>query len=158
VFTTRLERSRVGRKWLSLREDELAATVMGVSPVPNKLLAFAIAAAFAALAGALWASSLSSTGEPSNYDFQLSIIALCMVIVGGIGSTRGVLLGAVVMVGFNSIFLVKLTQFLAQSGALQSDSVLSSPNNWKYSIFGFALILTMRFRPLGLLGAGGGRR
>jgi branched-chain amino acid transport system permease protein len=147
----RLRRARIGRAWIAIREDELAATAMGVKPIRNKLLAFAIASAYGSLAGALWASYLGSSGEPGNYDFQISIIALCMVIVGGLGSIPGVIVGAVLMVGFNSIVLVKLSETLARSGLLSSQNVFSAPNNWKYLIFGLALVLTMRFRPEGLL-------
>ena len=86
-----------------------------------------------------------------NYDFQISTIALCIVIVGGMGNVSGVLLGAFVMMGFNSIVLVKVSSYLTHKGMISNGSVLSSPNNWKYMIFGFALILTMRFRPEGLL-------
>jgi ABC-type branched-subunit amino acid transport system permease subunit len=66
----------------------------------------------AAVAGALFASGLSSTGEPANYDFQVSILALCIVIVGGIGSITGVLVGAIVMVGLSNVLLPNLTQAL----------------------------------------------
>ena len=100
-----LHRSRVGRAWISIREDELASSCMGINPMKMKLLAFALGAAQCSLAGALWASYLGSSGEPGNYDFQVSIIALCMVIVGGMGNIGGVLLGALVITGFNSIVL-----------------------------------------------------
>ncbi|HRK35528.1 MAG TPA: branched-chain amino acid ABC transporter permease, partial [Candidatus Hydrogenedentes bacterium] len=99
----------------------------------------------------LWAAYLGSTGEPGNYDFQISIIALCMVIIGGMGNISGVLLGAVVMIGFNSILLVKVTTILAQKGLIDTQNVITVPSNWKYMVFGFALILTMRFKPEGLL-------
>lgn len=146
-----LERSAVGRSFVAIREDELAAQCMRHHPTKIKLLSFAAGAALAALAGALWASYLGSTGEPGNYDFQISILALCMVIVGGIGTIEGVLIGAIVMVGFNSIVLVKLTDLLATYGMVSSGNVLSSPGNWKYIVFGLALIVMMRLRPQGLL-------
>lgn len=146
-----LEHSRVGRSLRALREDELAARCMGISPLRTKLIAFSLCAAFCAFAGALWASLLGSSGEPGNYDFQISILALCIVIVGGMGNLKGVLLGAAIMVGMNSIVLVKLTELIVRSGLAESDSVFLSPNNWKYSIFGLALVLMMRFRPQGIL-------
>lgn len=150
LLVKNVEKSRIGRAWIALREDELAAACMGVNPVRAKLSAFSVCAALCALSGALWASYLGSTGEPGNYDFQISILALCMVIVGGMGNMAGVLLGAIVMVGFNSIVLVKLSALLvSDSGG--SASVYTSPNNWKYMVFGLALILTMRFRPEGIL-------
>lgn len=151
LITRNLEHSRLGRSWISLREDELASTCMGINPVGTKLKAFAFGAALCSLAGGLWASYLGSTGDPGNYDFQISILALCIVIVGGIGNIGGVVLGALVMVGFNSILLVKLSVFLVSRGVISSQNVFSSPSNWKYMVFGLALILTMRFKPEGLL-------
>lgn len=157
VLCHNLLHSRVGRGWLAVREDELAAGAMAIPVVKTKLLAFSIGAALCSVAGALWAAHLGSTGEPGNYDFQVSILALCIVIVGGMGSLAGVLLGAVVMVGFNSIFLVKLSDFLASHGLSSTASVYASPNNWKYGVFGLALILVSRFRPRGFLPARGVR-
>ncbi|MFO0962816.1 MAG: branched-chain amino acid ABC transporter permease [Phycisphaerales bacterium] len=166
-----LERSRVGRAWLSIREDELASRAMGIPPDRTKMLAFATCAALAALSGGLGASLLSSSGEPGNFDFQISILALCIVIVGGMGSVRGVLLGAVIMVGINPLVLEQLSRAIGSSsapapGALEAaqgldrvgvflkvwaQNVLINPNNWKFGIFGLALILMMIFRPEGLL-------
>lgn len=145
-----LERSRVGRAWVAIREDELAASCMGIDPMRTKLLSFAVGAAVCALAGGLWACYLDSTSEPGNYDFQISALALCMVIVGGMGNIAGVLVGALLMAGFNSILLVKLSALISTGGD-GAGSVFTSPNNWKYMVFGLALILTMRFRPQGLL-------
>ena len=136
---------------MAIREDELAATCVGINAVSSKLLAFATGAAVASFAGALWATNLGSSGEPGNYDFQISTIALCIVIVGGMGSVPGVLLGAGLMIGLNSVVLVKLSDALMRNGLIDTSSVYLSPNNRKYMIFGFALILMMRFKPEGLL-------
>jgi branched-chain amino acid transport system permease protein len=146
-----VEHSRVGREWMAVREDELAATCMGINSTRTKLIAFSLGAALCSFAGALWASYLGSSGEPGNYDFQISVIVLCIVIVGGMGSVFGVMIGSLVMIGFNSIVLVKLSSFLVSSGAISGDSVITTPNNWKYTVFGLALILTMRYRPHGLV-------
>lgn len=146
-----LENSRIGRSWVSIKEDELAATCMGINAVKNKLMAFSTCAAIASLAGALWATNLGSSGEPGNYDFQISIIALYIVIVGGLGSIPGVLFGSVLMIGLNSIVLVKISDFLMRHGLIDTSNVFSSPNNWKYMIFGLALIVTMRLKPKGLV-------
>lgn len=148
-----LERSRAGRALMSLREDELASRCMGIAPVKTKLLSFALCAALCSLAGALWASSLGSSGEPGNYDFQISILALCIMIVGGMGSIKGVLLGALVMRGFNTVVLDRLSTFMVSKGLISTANVFASPNNWKYMIFGVALILVMRYRPQGLFPA-----
>lgn len=146
-----LERSRLGRAWFSIREDEIASRSMGIRVERAKMIAFSTAAAIAALSGGLSASILSSTGEPSNYDFQISVLALCIVIVGGIGNIAGVLVGAVVMVGMNSIVLVKATAWMASQGIGSQGNVLLAPNNWKYLIFGLALVLAVRLKPNGLL-------
>lgn len=151
VLNRNLESSRLGRAWVAIREDELAATCMGVNPVKSKLLAFAFGAALCSLSGSLWASMLGSTGEPGNYDFSVSVIALCMAIVGGIGSINGILLGALLMIGLDSIVLTKVSGFLAQQGFASSENVYSTPNNWKFLIYGLALVLMMRFKPEGLL-------
>ena len=145
-----LKQSRLGRSWVAIREDELASTCMGINPIRTKLKAFAAGAAFCSLAGALWASYLGSSGEPSNYDFQISIIALCIVIVGGMGNITGVLFGALIMIGFNSIILAKLTNFLTHEGFVSGTNIVLIPNNWKFLLFGLALVLMMRFKPEGL--------
>jgi branched-chain amino acid transport system permease protein len=151
LLNRNLHRARIGRAWIAIREDELAASCMGVNPMKMKLLAFSIGAAQCSLAGALWASSLGSSGEPGNYDFQLSTIALCIVIVGGMGSIGGVLLGTLLVMGFNSLVLESITDFLKAHQLISSANVYTAPGNWKYMVFGLALILMMRFRPEGLL-------
>lgn len=152
VFAVRrLELSRTGRAWFSIREDSLASQCMGIPPKRTRMIAFATGSALAALGGALFAAMLSSTGEPASYDFQVSILALCIVIVGGMGSVVGTLVGAVVMVGMNSLVLVKLADWATAAGVGGASNVLASPNNWKYLIFGLALILVVRFKPDGLL-------
>ena len=152
IFLCRnLQFSRLGRQWFAVREDELAARCMAIEPDKAKLRAFATGAALAAISGALYASHLSSTGEPSNYDFQVSILALCIVIVGGIGSITGILVGAIVVVGLSNVVLPILTQALQRAGIGSTDNVLSSPDNYKYLIFGLALVLMMRYRPDGIV-------
>lgn len=146
-----LERSRTGRAWLAIRGDELAARCMGIPSVRMKMLAFATGAAIAAFAGALWASLYTSTGEPANYDFQVSVLALCIVIVGGMGSINGVLVGALVMIGFANLLLPRTTGWMQEQGWVTQASVFGNPNNWKYLVFGVVLVLMMRFRPSGLL-------
>jgi branched-chain amino acid transport system permease protein len=151
LLARNLELSRLGRQLFAVREDELAARCMAIEPDKAKLKAFAMGAALAAIAGALFASGLSSTGEPANYDFQVSILALCIVIVGGIGSITGVLIGAIVMVGLSNVLLPNLTQALQRSGIGSTGSVFASPDNYKYLIFGLALVLMMRYRPDGIV-------
>lgn len=153
ILVRNLEHSRSGRLLISIREDELATSCMGINVLRLKLLAFSVAACLCSLAGALWASRLQSSSEPGNFDFQVSILAVCAVIVGGLGAIDGAIIGALLMVGFNSIILSKLADLLASAGLVSTQNVYSSPLNWKYFVFGFALILMMRFRPAGLLPA-----
>lgn len=145
-----IEDSYIGRAWFAIKEDELAAACAGVDVSKMKLLAFFVCAAISGIAGALWALSLGSSGEPANYDFQISIMALCVVILGGLGNSTGTLFAAVMVVGFSSIFLVKMSDILVQYGFIDSSSVILSPNNWKYAAFGVALVFIARYRPEGL--------
>jgi branched-chain amino acid transport system permease protein len=151
IVLRNLENSRIGRALVAIREDELAAASMGINVGRTKLAVFAGASALCALAGALYACRLGSSGEPSTYDFQMSIAALCIVILGGMGNINGVLLGALIVMGFNGIVLDKLNDIAIRNGWTGTGTVFASPNNWKYFIFGLTLVLMMRFRPEGLL-------
>lgn len=153
ILVRNLETSRFGRMWRNVRDDELSASCFGIPVVKVKLLAFGLGSGIAALAGALWASHLGSTGEPGNYDFQVSVLALCILIAGGLGSLPGVLLGAILIVGLNSVVLVQLTEAMGRLGLTSSESVFFAPNNYKYALYGIVLILLMRYRPNGILGA-----
>jgi len=152
LIVRNLEKSRLGRQWVSVREDELAAGCMGINATRAKLSAFAICAAICALAGVLYASKLETTAEPTTYDFMVSITVLCILIVGGMGSIRGVLFGAAIVMGFD-IFLKKATEAMQQAGLSGSDSVFLTPSNWKFLFFGAALVIMMRFRPYGVFPA-----
>jgi branched-chain amino acid transport system permease protein len=125
----RLRDSRQGRAWMAMREDEDVAEAMGIDLVKTKLLAFATGAAFAGAAGAIFASQVSSI-FPHSFKLEVSIWVLCLIIVGGIGSLPGVIVG--------SLFLVGLPE------------VLSELAEYKLLFFGAALILVMLVRPEGL--------
>ncbi|MEK7447930.1 MAG: branched-chain amino acid ABC transporter permease [Planctomycetota bacterium] len=145
-----LERSWLGQAWVAVREDELAALCMGINTTRYKLLAFAIGAFFSGLAGVLYASYLQSTAEPGNYDFAVSIMILCMVLIGGIGNIYGVLLGTGLLMVFDRIIAPLLTKEL--SALLGGpENILLNFNNWRWLIFGLVLVLMMRWRPEGLL-------
>ncbi len=139
--------SRLGRQWVAVREDELAARACGVQTARARLTAFAWGSAFAGAGGALLVALIGTSADPGYYDFQLSIMVLCAVIVGGMGSIGGVMLGTALMFGINSVVLEPLTRLIQGKGAT---SVISAPSNWKYLVFGLALIVTMRLRPGGL--------
>ena len=126
----RLENSRVGRAWLAVREDEDAAAVMGVYPFKFKLWAFAIGAALGGLSGFLFASR-SSFIEPNQFNAQLSILFVAMVVVGGSGNMAGVALGA-----FLLAYLPERFRDFAE---------------WRFLVFGLALVLVMLLRPQGLI-------
>ena len=143
-----LRDSRLGRAWLAIRADELAARSMGIGVARLKLAAMAAGAALCGLGGAAWSALQGSSVEPGSYDFQLSIGILCAVIVGGLGSLPGVVVGVLLMFGLNQIVLVKLSNAFGLTGA--NAAVWAQPTNWKYLVFGLALVLMMRFRPEGL--------
>jgi branched-chain amino acid transport system permease protein len=128
--TTRLKNSRVGRAWEAMREDETVSRAMGINTLSQKLLAFAIGAAFAGLGGALFASRNQFTG-PEDFNLMVSINVVAVVIVGGMGNIPGVIAGALVLKG--------LPEMLRQ---LQDYRVL---------VFGALLVVMMLWRPAGII-------
>lgn len=151
VLLKNLESSRMGRAWVAIREDELAATCMGIHASRVKLSAFALGAGLAGLAGCLYATKLTSTAGPDAFDFNRSIIMLCCIILGGLGSLRGTLLGVLLLIGFDNVLAPTLDNLLQQSGINESGNRFLTFSNWRFMVFGVALILMMRFRPEGLL-------
>jgi branched-chain amino acid transport system permease protein len=136
VASKRLRASRIGWAWEAVREDELAAKAMGVNTTLAKLEAFAIGAAFAGAGGCLLASWQRSV-FPDNFLFTESVNILAMVILGGMGSLPGVILGAAIIVALPEVFReFQLYRLLA---------------------FGLLLMVLMIFRPSGLFPTGGGR-
>jgi branched-chain amino acid transport system permease protein len=105
IIARNLERSRMGRAWMAIREDELAAEMMGVNTVRTKLLAFGLGASFAGVAGALQASYLGATTSDF-FMFSTSILVLIMIILGGIGNIWGVMVGALALVYVDKTFLL----------------------------------------------------
>jgi branched-chain amino acid transport system permease protein len=97
-ISTRVRESQIGRRWMALREDEDVAEAMGINLVSTKLLAFSIGAAFSGLAGAIFSAKLSSI-FPHSFNLLISINVLSLIIVGGLGSIPGTLVGAVILVG-----------------------------------------------------------
>lgn len=159
-----LERSKLGRAWVAIREDELAASCMGLNVARLKLTAFVLAAGLAGLAGCLYASVISSTAAPDSYDFNRSAFLLCCVILGGLGSRNGVMLGVFLLYGFDSIVSPIIDQALQlKYGAPERSLVdlglfklpisaqMKTFTGWKLLIFGVVLIVMMRFRPSGLI-------
>jgi branched-chain amino acid transport system permease protein len=150
VVFRNIERSRLGRAFVALREDELVSSCMGLNPVRTKIVAFVLGAAIAGCAGALYATNLTTTAEPNTYDFNVSIMALSCLIIGGLGSLRGALLGALVLLGFDNVLSPLITRIIQRASEGGSSNVLLTFSNWRWLIFGTALVLMMRFRPEGL--------
>src|SRR5215203_1554831 len=123
-FINRLRRSRLGRSWMAMREDELAAGSMGIDLVRTKLLAFALGASFSGFAGAFFGAYLGSI-TPSSFQFDKSVLILCMVILGGLGSIPGVILGGLIIVTADIFFLNRLTDLLKQIASNSHSQVLA---------------------------------
>jgi branched-chain amino acid transport system permease protein len=142
-----LRRSYVGRALVALRDNDIAARTMGISLVRYKLLAFLVSAALTGLAGALMAIYMSFVSVES-YPFLLSIEALAIVIVGGIGSVLGAVLGTVFIVTLPEVFSA-LMSFL---GGRFADMLTTSAHEIKTVLYGVAIIAFLRFDPRGLRG------
>ena len=127
---TRLKYSRLGRNWMAVREDEDVAQAMGIDLVKTKLAAFATGAAFSALSGAIFASKLTSI-YPHSFNLLVSINVLAVIIVGGLGSIPGVIVGALVLVG-----LPELLREFAE---------------YRLLVYGAVLVFMMLKRPEGLV-------
>ncbi len=132
IAVTRLKDSRIGRAWESIREDETAAELMGVNTFRYKLLAYAVGAVFAGLAGAFFAARMRFV-SPESFTFIESCMVLCMVVLGGMGSIPGIILGVIVLIALPEVF----RQFAL----------------YRMLVFGAAMIIIMLFKPDGLIPA-----
>ncbi|MGO9178805.1 MAG: branched-chain amino acid ABC transporter permease [Candidatus Limnocylindrales bacterium] len=147
IFVYRLQDSRLGRAWMAIREDELAAASMGINTVTTKLLAFAIGASTSGFAGVFLASKVTLVSTDS-FHFDTSFTILAMVVLGGMGNIWGVAVGAFLVFELQTQGLKQLNSFL---GPLNIP-VLSSINflNYQFLIYGLVLVLMMLSRPEGL--------
>jgi branched-chain amino acid transport system permease protein len=141
----RLRDSRLGRAWIALREDEVAAVSMGVPSVKTKLLAYGTGAAFGGMSGAYLGSYLN-TVNADQFQFYFSILVLGMVILGGLGSIWGVVLGAIVLSFINNYFIPDVFNDLPAKVGLDFDMTQIT-----FAIYGFLLVIMMILRPQGLL-------
>jgi branched-chain amino acid transport system permease protein len=141
----RLRDSRLGRAWVALREDEVAAASMGVPLVKTKLMAYGTGAAFGGMSGAFLASYLN-TVNADQFQFAFSIFILAMIILGGLGSIWGVVLGAVVLSAINNYLIPDVFNNVPSKLGLEFDLTELS-----FGIFGFLLVIMMVLRPEGLL-------
>jgi branched-chain amino acid transport system permease protein len=145
----RLRDSRLGRAWIALREDEVAAASMGVPLVRTKLMAYSVGAAFGGISGAFLGSFLNSVNA-NQFQFGFSIFILAMVILGGLGSIWGVVVGAVLLSFVNTRLIPDVldTQVGPKLADLGLDLTFSEIS---FGVFGFILVLMMVLRPEGLL-------
>jgi branched-chain amino acid transport system permease protein len=141
----RLRDSRLGRAWIALREDEVAAVSMGVPAVKTKLLAYGTGAAFGGISGAYLGSFLN-TVNADQFQFYFSILILGMVILGGLGSIWGVVLGAIVLSFINNWLIPDVLNDVPGQLGLEFDMTQIS-----FGIYGFLLVIMMILRPQGLL-------
>ncbi|MFL5930539.1 MAG: branched-chain amino acid ABC transporter permease, partial [Gaiellaceae bacterium] len=141
----RLRDSRLGRAWIAIREDEIAAVSMGVPLVRTKLLAYGTGAAFGGMSGAFLGSYLNTVNS-DQFQFSFSIFVLAMVILGGMGNIWGVVLGAVVLSFANNYLIPDVLNPLPGKVGLDFDLTELS-----FGIFGFLLVIMMVLRPEGLL-------
>jgi branched-chain amino acid transport system permease protein len=146
VITIRLQNSRIGRAWEAVREDETAARAMGINTTSIKLLAFAIGASFGGLAGGMF-SAIQGFISPESFVLVESIMVVSMVVLGGMGNVWGVILGAVLL-SFAPEVLRYTVEPVQKSLFGRS---LVEPEVIRMLLFGFAMVLIMRFRPAGLL-------
>lgn len=151
LFNLRLDQSHIGRNWIAIREDEIAAQAMGVPLVRTKLIAFATGASFAGVMGAVFAIKQTAV-SPEDFTFFQSIGVLVMVILGGMGSIPGVIVGAMAVTWLQLDFLKSLSEYLQSLPAFQGNSTFD-PAKYERLFFGLLLILMMLFRPQGLLPA-----
>ena len=152
----RIYHSPIGRAWIAIRENEIAAASMGVPVVQMKLLAFSLSAAIAAVAGVL-SGAKDGFVSPAYCEFQQSIMILAMVILGGLGNSYGALLGAallylvpeylkkVSLLQDNATYTAVVPQFLRDS--------LQHLADYRLLLFGVVMVLMMLYRPQGLLGS-----
>ena len=153
IVCLHLQDSRIGRAWIAIREDEIAAKAMGINTRNMKLLAFAIGASFAGVAGVLF-SAFQGFVSPESFTLWESIVVLAMVVLGGIGHIPGVILGAVLLAVFPEILrgiAQPVQQFLFGRVIVDVEII-------RQLIYGLALILIMLYRPGGIWQKRGGGR
>jgi branched-chain amino acid transport system permease protein len=146
----RLRDSRLGRAWIALREDEVAAASMGVPLVRTKLMAYAAGGAFGGISGAFLGAYLNAVNA-TQFQFGFSIFILAMVILGGLGSIWGVVLGAVALSFVNSRLIPDVLDSEGVRSFLGDLGLDFTFSEVSFGVFGFVLVLMMVLRPQGLL-------
>src|SRR3989441_4353611 len=160
VLVTNLHNSRIGRAWMAVREDEVAAAASGINTVAIKLLAFAIGASFAGFAGCFYSAKLSYVSS-ENFEFIVSVSILIMVVLGGMGNIPGVIVGALTIYIVQFFVLTNLPDYaVALSNLVGLGFLNQSSPGWvglhdevqrlNYIVFGLILVVVMLLRPQGL--------
>jgi|1185.fasta_scaffold11424_2 ABC-type branched-subunit amino acid transport system permease subunit len=164
IIIYRLQDSRLGRAWMAIREDELAAAASGINTVTTKLLAFALGASTAGLAGVYNASKLTVV-SPDQFLFQVSFTVLAMIVLGGMGNIWGVAVGAFIIYTLQATFLKQLNVFFAainfpafSLGPITIDLKSVNFTEYQFLLYGIALVLMMLLRPEGLFPSARRRR
>ncbi len=145
VICIRLQDSRLGRAWMAIREDELAAKAMGINVRNVKLLAFALGATFGGVAGAMFAA-FQGFVSPESFTLNESIIVLAMVVLGGLGHIPGVVLGAVLLALFPEV----LRHFVGPAQEFLFGRIIVEAEVLRMMLYGLAMVLIMLYRPKGL--------
>ena len=156
ILLYRLQDSRIGRAWVAIREDELAAAANGINTITTKLLAFALGATTSGLAGVFNASKLTIV-SPDQFLFTVSFTVLAMVIIGGMGNIWGVAAGAFVVFMIQSVFLKQINTVVGalgipafSIGPIHVDVSQINFLQFQFLLYGIALVLMMLKRPEGL--------
>lgn len=147
-----LQRAPLGRALQAMREDALATRSLGLSLPTLKCVAMGLGGALCALAGALYATYLTTTAEPNTYDAGLSYMVLCGAILGGVHHRLGAVVGALLLVAFDNVLTPTMGQLFARlAGESALATTVGNFANWRWAVFGTALVATMRLRPEGLV-------
>jgi branched-chain amino acid transport system permease protein len=147
LVSIRLRDGKLGRAWLAIREDELAASLMGVPLMRTKLWAYGVGAAAGGIGGAFYCVSLGGVNVDT-FNFQFSVIVLCMVILGGMANVYGCILGAVILTWVNYTGMKEIGNAINNTFG----TTIEMPH-YQFLIFGFVLVLMMLFRRDGILPA-----
>jgi branched-chain amino acid transport system permease protein len=147
IVSIRLRDGKLGRAWLAIREDELAASLMGVPLMRTKLWAYGVGAAAGGIGGAFYCVSLGGVNVDT-FNFQFSVIVLCMVILGGMANVYGCILGAVILTWVNYTGMKEIGNAVNNTFG----TTIQMPH-YQFLIFGFVLVLMMLFRRDGILPA-----
>jgi len=160
ILVTNLHRSRLGRAWMAIREDEVAAAAMGINTVTTKLLAFAIGASFSGFAGAYYGASFGLV-SPDSFLFVVSVTVLVMVVLGGMGNITGVIVGALVIYFvLNNLLPALPPNVTALANAVGLGSLNEQSGEWpglaglaqrlQFLLYGVILVAMMLLRPQGI--------